>query len=739
VRRILAELPETLDETYERILREIPKTNQVHAHRLLQCLTVAVYPLEVEELAEVLAINFDAEGGIPKLNEGFRWSDQEQAVLSACSSLVTIVENRNSRRVQFSHFSVKEFLTSDRLAASVVDVLHRHHIRLEHAHTIMAQACLSVLLRLDHYMDQETIKSYPLARYASDCLVDHAKFGDVLSHINNGLDDLLDPDKPHFDAWLWLQYGDWNRRTFVWSSSFEYPGESFPDQSNSEHLVLMYPPRIFPLYHALALRHTWLVQHLISKRPHDLDAGDIYGTTALHISAYFPICKVVRMLIERTAAINVNVRDSKGRTPLHYAMHEDGRYWYDDKQEPHDDVFHCARLLLDSGASAEAQNNDGSTPLHVAVSKIQTDEEVIRLLIENSTKIDLRNNKGQTALHEASLRGQPNIIQLILNNGADVDASDNSGSTPLHLAISGASQPVAPARVLLKHGASVRVRDEKGQTALHRASQRGLSEVVQLILDHDADVHALDGDGSSPLHLTIYEGIPASTGLGMYEVILKASLEAIQLLLKHGVNINLQNHMGQTALHKASKRGHLDTVRLLLDHGADSNLQDNHGSTPLHLATCHGDQQVVQLILDHDADVDAQDNDGSTPLHLAISEADIWPNPEIVQLLLKHGPNINVQNRKGQTALHQASQRAHLETFQLILNSGPDVDVLDHDGLTPLHVAISEEHVEVVVRLLKHGASVHTQNNRGETIFQAASARGFTELLSIFAQPEQIT
>ncbi|KAF8463549.1 hypothetical protein DFH94DRAFT_699530 [Russula ochroleuca] len=148
----------TLDETYERILREIPKTNRVHAHRLLQCLTVAVRLLKVEELAEVLAINFDAEGGIPKLNEGFRWADQEHAVLSACSSLVAIVEDRNSRRVQSSHFSVKEFLTSDRLAASAVDVLRGHHIRLEAAHTIMAQACLGVLLRLDHYMDKETIE-----------------------------------------------------------------------------------------------------------------------------------------------------------------------------------------------------------------------------------------------------------------------------------------------------------------------------------------------------------------------------------------------------------------------------------------------------------------------------------------------------------------------------------------------------------------------------------------------------
>src|SRR5258707_8789072 len=62
VRRILDELPDTLDETYERVLREIKKANRGIAHRLMQCLVVAVRPLRVEELAEVLAFDFDAEG-----------------------------------------------------------------------------------------------------------------------------------------------------------------------------------------------------------------------------------------------------------------------------------------------------------------------------------------------------------------------------------------------------------------------------------------------------------------------------------------------------------------------------------------------------------------------------------------------------------------------------------------------------------------------------------------------------
>jgi hypothetical protein len=139
VRRFLGELLESLDETYERVLREIKKPNRDHARRLLQCLVVAIRPLRVEELAEVLAVDFDDTEGIPKLKLGWRWEDQERALLMPCSSLIAVVGTGRSRVVQFSHFSVKEYLILTRLVISSQDV-SRYHIVLERVHTIMAQA-----------------------------------------------------------------------------------------------------------------------------------------------------------------------------------------------------------------------------------------------------------------------------------------------------------------------------------------------------------------------------------------------------------------------------------------------------------------------------------------------------------------------------------------------------------------------------------------------------------------------
>ena len=206
MRYILEELPESLDETYERILKGIRKPSRKHAYRLMQCLVAAARPFRVEELAEVLAVDFDT-GETPMLNPGWRWSDHQEAALSACSSLVTIVKDRDSQIVQFSHFSVKEFLMSDRLAESSSDI-SRYHIRLEPAHVILAQACFGVLLRLDDGTDLNNIESFPLAQYAAEYWVKHAQFGKVSSRIEEGMDCLFDADKPHFATWLWIYNED---------------------------------------------------------------------------------------------------------------------------------------------------------------------------------------------------------------------------------------------------------------------------------------------------------------------------------------------------------------------------------------------------------------------------------------------------------------------------------------------------------------------------------------------------
>ena len=198
LRRTLEELPKSLDETYNRILKNINNANSAHAYRLLQCLVVASRPLHVEELAEVLAYDFTE--GIPTLNVDWRWEDQEAAVLSACASLVSVIIDNGFRVVQFSHFSVKEFLTSNRLARSTEGV-SEFHVSLESAHMTLAQACLGALLRLGG--DTRSSNTHtPLVQYAARHWVTHAQFEHVELGLRDAMEYFFDIDKPHFLAWL---------------------------------------------------------------------------------------------------------------------------------------------------------------------------------------------------------------------------------------------------------------------------------------------------------------------------------------------------------------------------------------------------------------------------------------------------------------------------------------------------------------------------------------------------------
>ena len=393
VRHILEELPESLDGTYERILREVRKPNQGHAHRLLQCMVVAARPLRVEELAEVLSFDFTAEG-IPKMNLGWRWEDQEAAVLSACSSLVIIVKDGDSRIVQFSHFSVKEFLTADRLAEPIRDV-SRYHIRLEGAHTILAQACLGVLLRLDDRVDRDNIKDFPLAPYAAQYWSTHARFDNASSCIKDGMECLFDADKPHFATWLWIFDED------------QY-GHSMPTMCPEK-------PRAVPLYHAARLGFRNLAEHLIAGHPEHVNARDTgpNKATPMYAAAGGGYTDILSLLLQHGG--DVNFKNPCRFSLLHKAS-------YAGKLE-------AGQFLLDCGLDINAQPDDGWTALFYAVSGRHI--EFARMLLKRGARTDISlESSGETALHFAVEGGNIQAVRLLLEHGADVNARNKDGWTP---------------------------------------------------------------------------------------------------------------------------------------------------------------------------------------------------------------------------------------------------------------------------------------------------------------------
>jgi ankyrin repeat protein len=408
-----------LDETYERVLKEIKKPNREHARRLLQCLVVAVRPLRLEELSEIIAFDFNEVEELPKLNPSWRWEDQEQALLSSCSSLVALVDTDDTRVVQFSHFSVKEFLTSSRLGTSSGDISH-YHIDLEPAHTIFARACLSILLQLDSH-DEESNGWYgfPLAKYAAEHWVFHAQYKDISTHLRKGIEELFNPDKPHFSAWRHLHDID-TRPTNGSAFSIFYPTLKSPAS---------------PLYYAALCGFHDLAKDLISKDPLQVNSNGGYYVSPLVAALKGKHFRIADLL--RLGGANPDVLGFLLKTPLHAAAGGGDL-----------EVLH---RLIEYNADLNAADVEGYTPLYQAsVSGFPGSIDAVRLLLEHGVDVDVRTNQGESALHGASAIGDLEKVRVLLEHGANVEVGAVLGQTPYQLALQAGHHEVA--KLLSEYG-----------------------------------------------------------------------------------------------------------------------------------------------------------------------------------------------------------------------------------------------------------------------------------------------
>ena len=131
-----------------------------------------------------------------------------EVVLSTCSTLLSLVNVDCSQIVQFSHYSVKEFLTSSRFAEKDDTMSRRYYVAMVPAHTVVAQACLGILLHLDKHITIDSLKMFPLAKYAAEHWMKHARFGGLSGNIG-GMKQLFEPKKPHLAIWVWIHDPNW--------------------------------------------------------------------------------------------------------------------------------------------------------------------------------------------------------------------------------------------------------------------------------------------------------------------------------------------------------------------------------------------------------------------------------------------------------------------------------------------------------------------------------------------------
>lgn len=337
------------------------------------------------------------------------------------------------------------------------------------------------------------------------------------------------------------------------------------------------------------LGHSPLHQALLSPVPHKMiqanslieggnpDQKDILGWTPLHLAATRGERLVMSLLLHSGA--DPNSKNIAGWTPLHYfSFRKDGNP-------------KVAWRFLQKGADVDSCGRDGLSPLHCAA--MCDNQMMTKLLIESGANVEIQDNFKKTALHWAARNGSPEAIQVLFAKGAYLDSQEYNRMTPLHLAASNGQEGIVVQ--LVKLGANILAQDKFGYNSLHWAAEAGDGAMIEKLLALGARINTKNVYAQVALHIAAHEGREAAT----------------EKLLEFGADANAKDTYGQTPLHLAAGEGYETVVEMLVNLGADINVKDVWKKTAFNCAVEKGHGVVARRLKELGADLDGAERSGS--------------------------------------------------------------------------------------------------------------------------------
>ncbi|KAJ1560070.1 Ankyrin-2, partial [Cladochytrium tenue] len=275
-------------------------------------------------------------------------------------------------------------------------------------------------------------------------------------------------------------------------------------------------------------------------------------------------------------------------------------------------------------------------------------------------------------------------------------------------------------RLLLQFGASLHAQKYHGETPLHVAAGRGDMALVTFLLVSGAALEAKMSDGERPIHLA-------------------KDAETTRLLVVAGAETSPLDGLGRTPLRCAVQYNRIAIATQLLDAGVDADeragpqrrLRDRR---LLHVAAQLGHNACAAALLHSRAEPDPRDEDGLTPLMLAAR----CGRKLAVRTLLQGGADPEcTRARDGWRALHLAAQQGGYGVVNALVEGRADVTARDARGRTPLHVAVLHNRTRAARALLRAGAAADCIDGEGKVPADIAAERRFTRLLQVFEAHRQ--
>ena len=318
--------------------------------------------------------------------------------------------------------------------------------------------------------------------------------------------------------------------------------------------------------------------------------------------------------------------------------------------------------------------------------------------------------KSLGSLAYAAAYGLTGIVNILLDEGVDVNQTNDMGITALMSAAQGGYIDIV--RALVSAGADVNKADENdGRTALTEAVNNGHNEIVQTLLDNEANLEAATRDGKTSLlravhkgsvstvRLLVDKGANMNAGAGLLQAAVKSKSTAmVELAASKIEEVGKADHMGNLLVDVLNIGGiSIASFELLIGKGADPTGAID-GQTPIHVAARCGNVEAVRSLFKHGVSPNIRDKDGNTPIHLAAFRGQY----EVIEILVDHGADLTVQNNEGETALHIAAHKAvDPTTFEFIMGHGADGGCKDRRGRTPLEIAAIPDNGKFVEQILE--------------------------------------